>query len=286
MLKRKDKMESFSITCIVLGITAITLHGIGATFLLKTNTSFTEHIELFSLSLSSVILYILFIVGTIFGNYYPGYLKIQPDFKELPKAASIQTSLQNSSLIPVFTAAILLTLQRFFAVRLHLRYESSCIFLNRIRIIIASWLLGIIIFVVAITIIYTTGIDSSVWKFTIIFPGTGLVATNIAFFSVYTYIYIKFKQARREYRNSVYNNRNKGKFFTPIIICGSFFVFGTLPYFFNSLNTDVRYMYLGVYLDGISNSVVYIFWMRKLSDVYGENRGTIALEMITLFEYF
>ena len=255
-------MDGLSISCFVLGIAVISFHCTGATFLLKTNHNFTDNVELFSLSLSSIILSILFTIRTTYGIYHPKYLKIQPDFKELPKYASIHSSFQNSCMVPLFTAVISLTLQRFFAVKLHLRYEASWIFLNRARIIISSWVLGIIIFIVALIINYAIGIDYQVWN--IAFSSLlllGLVATNVIFFTVYSYIYIKFKQTREQ---TVYRNQNKGKLFTPIILCGSLFVFGTLPYFFHTLITDVRYTYIAAYLDGITSSIVYIFLSEKV----------------------
>ena len=257
-------MDGLSISCIMLGITVIALHCIGATFLFKTNRNFNENIELFTLSSSSVVLYILFIAGTIYGTFYPEYyfLRSQSELEKLPKAASILVSFIYISMIPIYTAMISLTLQRFFAIWLHLRYETSWIFLNRTKIIIASLLLVILTLIAAISIIYTFGIDSLAWKIAIRFiPAIGMVATNLTFFSVYIYIYIKLKQARQQH---TYGNQNKAKFFAPIIICGSFFVFGTLPYFFNHLMTDVRYIYLGVYVDGITNSIVFIFLNEKV----------------------
>ena len=254
-------MDGFSVSCIILGIIVIALHFIGATFLLKTNRNFTEHIELFSLSLSSVIIYILTIVRTIYGIHYPEYLKIDVDFKKLPKFASIHSSSQSSMVIPTFTSIISLTLQRYFAIRLHLRYEASWVFLNRTWIIVSSWFFGCMIFFATLIIEHVIGIDSKVWNIVIgIFLFLTLLATNVIFFAVYIYIYIKLRQSRQR----IYGNQSKGKLFTPIIICSSFYVFSTLPYFFNSLIIDVRYIYLASYFDGITNSVVYIFLNEKV----------------------
>ena len=87
-----------------------------------------------------------------------------------------------------------------------------------------------------------------------------LVAVNGTFLTVYVYIYIKFRRANQEARSSLYGNRNRAKFFTPFIICGTFFIFATLPCaLFNSLIEDIRYTYLGIYLDAMCNSIVYIF---------------------------
>ena len=254
-------MDGLSISCILLGITVIALHFSGATFLLKTNPNLGEHIEIYSLSLSSAIVYIMSIARIIFGTYYPEYLKIQFDLKQLPKYVGIFSSLQSSSVIPIFTAVISLTLQRFFAIRLHLLYETSWIYLNRNRILITSWVFGFIIFLVTLIIEHLIGIESQIWHVVInIVLAITLVATNIIFFAVYIYIYIKFRQARQD----VYHNQNKATFFTPIIICGSFFVFGTLPVFFSSLIRDVRYIYLAAYFDGITNSIVYAFLNEKV----------------------
>ena len=101
----------------------------------------------------------------------------------------------------------------------------------------------------------------------------GLVSTNMTFFTAYSYIYYKYCQTRRQdaSQRSFYENR-KAKFFTPFLVCFSFFVSGTVPLLINSVgvNVDANIMILGSFLDGICNSLVYVFlnerfvsWFRR-----------------------
>ena len=244
-------MEGLTVVCILLVLTVSSSHSIGALFLYKTNRNLPDNIELFSLSLSSIMFYVISIIHIILIDYDPLFFL---------KIGLILESLFHPIVLQTHMAMILLTVQRFFAVRLHLRYESSWIFLNRTRIILSFWLVGCIWFLTFLTCVLTQKFDFHAWNtFKMIYSAFFLFAVNVTFFAAYIYIYVKFRRADQETRSSLYDRRNKAKFFTPFIVCGSFFVFGTLPYSFYNLITDVRYVYLGTYLDGIANSVVYIF---------------------------
>ena len=257
-------MESLSIGCIFFAITVICFHSTGAICLLKTNRNFRDNIELFSLSLSSVFHYILSIFRFVLSSRYPTLSNMKHNLHHVP-IIIFHDTLFEALIIPILSSMIALTVQRFFAIRLHLRYESSWVYLYRTHIIIASWIFAFIVFVVTMTIGLTKQVDPQIWEIMdAILSGISLLAINVTFFTVYIYIYIKFKRATQATRNSIYHNQNNAKFFTPFIICGSFFTFGTLPYLFISFTTDIRYVYIGTYIDGIMNSIVYIFLNEKV----------------------
>ena len=254
-------MDCLSIPCIVSAVTAISFHCTGAICLLKINRNFAENIEIYSLSLSSVIFYGVSIAHIVISTRYPALLKVHFEIDDVPRQiSSIQDGIFNGLMCPIFGSMIALTVQRFFAIRLHLRYESSWVYLHRTHLIIASWVFGILIFVLMLIVGLTQLVNIQAWKIAdIVYKVNGVLTINATFFTVYIYIYIKFKQASQETRSSIYSNRNKAKIFTPFIICGSFFIFGTLSYVIASITTDVRHLYIGIYLDGITNSIVYIF---------------------------
>ena len=130
--------------------------------------------------------------------------------------------------------------------------------------VVASWVTGVLFFGIAITIRTLDVLSEGDWKqFMLAVPTIGLITTNITFVSVYTYIYIKYRQAAEATRSSLYQNR-KAKIFAPFVICVSFFLFGTLPHFFEFLISNFRYTYLWFYTDGISNFFVYVFMNEKI----------------------
>ena len=183
-------MEGLSVCCIILALLGSLFHGSGAICLFKTNRNFEENIELFSLSASTILLFILSIIYVIIGDHYPAFFKINHTSHEVPEHISmVHDSVFQALLFPILGSMISLTLQRYFAVRLHLSYESSWIFLNRTRIIVSIWLLGFVNFLVLLTIELAKKIDSRSWNIakTIMYT-ISLAAVNSIFFKVYVYI--------------------------------------------------------------------------------------------------
>ena len=260
--------EWLSITCICLAFLVVLLHSLGIWFLIKTNLEITENIEIFSLSISLIVLSVFQTIRITIETEYPNYAKY---------FYGIVASL----VIPMYSAMILLTLQRFFAIWLHLRYESSWVFLKRTHMVVVSWIACVSIFAITLVLNLTQ-------TFTLKAHGTavtGVLSTNLVFASVYIYIYIKYRRATQTTKDSLYRNR-KNKIFTPIIICASFFIFGTLPHTFRALvKTDYRYNFAWFCLDGISDSIVYIFmnekfWerIRRWKNRNGVNPNDISLD--------
>ena len=166
-------------------------------------------------------------------------------------------------LFPFYCSMIFLTLQRYFAISLHLRYEASWIHLQRANITFASWIVGLIFLATTLSFVYT-GMFANVlsWSLVgvIIF---GLLATNTVFITVYIYIYIKYRRATEDTQKTLYKKK-RAKIFIPFILCASFFFFGTLPHMFMPQVNDNRFSYLWFDLDCITNSLVYIFANREL----------------------
>ena len=240
--------DSLSISCIIFAILPIILHTLAIWFLLKTNhsSSIEQNVELLSLSMSIVVFCSISIVRVSIDIESPGHTKLIYGFNV-------------ASAIPFYSAMILLTLQRFFAIWLHLRYESSWVFLKRTHMVVA-FLLGSVLYFLTVLIVYFFGIGKTMFLYylplaILAFCPSG---TNIVFISVYIYIYIKFKRANQGTRNSLYRNQ-KSKIFAPFLICLSFFLFGTLPHFFQSLVNDFRYAFMWFYVDAVISSFVYIF---------------------------
>ena len=205
-----------------------------------------ENVEVISLSFSFIVLSLFSIPRIVSAIEYPKYSRVFFGF--------------NSSLfIPMYSAMILLTLQRFFAIWLHLRYESSWVCHKRTHMVVVSWVISGIFLVTTVTGYWLKLMSFEVWVYlTISISGFGLFLTNASFLVVYSYIYIKYRKSNQTTRNVMYKNR-KTKIFTPFVICLSFFIFGTLPHLLRSLVDSYLYSLLWFYLDGLSNSIVYIF---------------------------
>ena len=261
-----------SVLCLLLAILTILLHSLGIWWLMKTKCKIREHIEIFSLSIS-------LIVWSCFQT-----IRITIEI-EYPYSTKYFYGITASLVIPMYSAMILLTLQRFFAIWLHLRYESSWVFLKQTHMVVVSWIACVVFFIVILVGNITEIFSSKIWP--AFSAGSGVLFTNFTFFGVYTYIYVKYRRSTQATKNTLYRNR-KAKFFTPIIICSSFFFFGTLPHFFTALMPpDSRYPIIWLFLDGISNSFVYIFMKgnsliccrknNRVSKAASENTVTITV---------
>uniref|UniRef100_A0A7M5UW68 Seven transmembrane protein n=1 Tax=Clytia hemisphaerica TaxID=252671 RepID=A0A7M5UW68_9CNID len=240
-----------SVVCIVLAILTILLHCFGIWLLVKTKHKIKEHIEIISLSFNLICFGVSAIVHVTL-------------LTELPNYESVAAICAHANLIPFYSGMILLTLQRFFAIWLHLRYESSWVFLKRTHRVVVSWLVGGMILV--LHMLFASGVIKSVaWLFYLVsvLPQIGFFSTIIIFVFTYTYIYTKYRQSTQTTRNSMYKNR-KSKLFTPVFICGSFFFFGTVPHFVDPFHREKYLFYVWFLLDGISNFFVYIFMNKKI----------------------
>ena len=243
--------DYLSITCVTLATTNIFLHCFGIWLLFKSKCKIKEHVEILSLSFNIICFCVFSIMNVIL-------------LIELPAFNPIPLMFIHANLVPFYAGMILLTLQRFFAIWLHLRYESSWVFLKRTHMVVVAWLVGAVYLVLGI--LYSTSMIKYGWLHYLFLntPNAGLVSTNAVFIFTYTYIYVKYRRATQATKNSLYRNR-KSKFFTPVIICASFVVFGTIPHFLFHLHGDLRLSFLWFLLDGISNFFVYIFTNEKVT---------------------
>eukprot|EP00111_Clytia_hemisphaerica_P019461 TCONS_00057414-protein len=253
------------ITCICLAFLVISLHSFGIYVLIKTNLNLAENIEIFSLSISLLSLSVYQTIRIVMEIEYPNYEKY---FYGITAAF----------FIPMYSSMILLTLQRFFAIWLHLRYESTWVFLKRTHMVAASWIAFVLFFIVSLALNLTETLTVKIvsqWTAT-----AGVLLTNVVFVSIYIYIYIKYRHATQITRDSLYRNR-KTKFFTPFIICASFFIFGTMPHMFRAVveTAGFRYHFVWFCLDGISDSIVYIFMNENFMRCFRrwKNRNGVAI---------
>ena len=204
-------------------------------------------------------------------------------YVQCPQYARLAGGLTISLTIPLYSGMILATMQRFFAIWLHLRYETSTLYLHRTKYVVCTWVASLLFSAANVSVYLTQNLESEAWNmFLKIIPSIGLFGTNIIFFIVYTYIYIKYRKATNDLRTSLYRKR-KAKIFTPFVICLSFFMFGTLPHLFKSQVSDVRYSHFWFYLDGISNSFVYVFMNKNVLVWFTKcgNKNRIASQQTT-----
>jgi len=228
--------------CITLCITAIFSHTIGLLLFLKANTRTRVHenIEIASISISTVLICLIYITRLL--------LPVVPQHVMYVAVVSI--------CIPFYCAMILLTLQRFFAIYMHLRYRASIVYTKRQYAVGVTWIVGVILFAACTSLYLMLGMNFSVLMMVI--TSSGLFLTFIVFIFVYAYIYTKFRKASGEAKLALYT-KSRSKIFLPFIICGSFFMLGMVPHFFQDAVKDMRYVIIWFCLDSICNSVVYLF---------------------------
>lgn len=252
----------FSYTVIALNTLTTILHGIGAFFIINQqhstssstlpntqSTRIKNNIELLSMSIAIIISTAVATINMI----------MQIEYTENSFTFPITVAL----LLPFYCSMIFLTLQRFFAIRLHLRYETSWIHVQRVNITLSSWIVGMIFLATILSFVYTGTFANMLSWYLVGVIILGLLATNFVFITVYIYIYIKYRKATKSTQKALYK-RKQAKIFIPFIICASFFFFGTLPHAFMPKVNDNRYSYLWFDLDCIGNSLVYVFANREL----------------------
>ena len=276
--------DGISIFFVIFGVIVISLHTSGARFLIKTTLSINENIELLSLSLASCIYYSYGIVRILLP-------KSNVAFGDLPRPFKYMVGFFNTFMIPLLSAMVFLTLQRFFAVWYHLRYETSWIFRKRTQLVAASWIIAGIAFVLTSILDVLQGSKSAIWIiYARVIGVTGVTVTNLTFIPAYTYIYYKYRQTRLQdaTRRSIYANR-RAKLFTPFLVCFSFFIFGSIPSFFRvaGVDVDLYIIHFGTFLDGICNSMVYVFlnerfvsWFRRWKNrnrIFARNRNAASV---------
>lgn len=148
---------------------------------------------------------------------------------------------------------IVMTLERFFEIYLHLRFEASWFRRNRNKILGAVWIFSIAIYLTSLTLIFGGISKKNVQSLQISAMILGNLITNMTFIAVYSYIYRAFRKANGQTKTTLFRNQ-KRKIFTPFFTVLSFFLFGTLPHFFDALVPTLVHRQIWVALDGICNA--------------------------------
>lgn len=246
----KMELETFDVISLVLSFCTIFVHGIGLLLVFRKKSIILKHAEIFSISCSTVLLNLIMTVRLLVVCYFNDRLIDRYLY-----------NLGNAITVPFYGNVIILTLQRFFAIRLHLMFEDSWIKLKRISAVISTWLIAFIFLATTFVWLIITG-PNPVWQYVIWIQGSiGPILVNIISISVYIYIYIKYKRAKE---TKELFKKKKRKIFSPFIICLSFLIFGTLPHFFQHKVKKLSYSLIWFSLDGISNSIVYLILNKTL----------------------
>ena len=116
--------DGFSIFFVIFGVIVISLHSTGARFLIKTTSSINENIELLSLSLASCIYYLNGIIRILLSRSIM-------NFGDPSRLMKYMFGFFDTMLIPLFSAMVLLTLQRFFAVWYHVKQDDKTQFVEQ-----------------------------------------------------------------------------------------------------------------------------------------------------------
>ena len=250
--------------CIILCVFVIIIHMYGINLFFKTtrrkrnfdvrNTYF----EIISLSISTIVMAAAYINHVIVASLKPALVI----YTVIP--IYIMT-------LPFYGSLIMLTLQRFFALYFHLRYQSTTMYRKRKHFVMAFYACAGV-FGAIDAVIYLAGGGKAVAIYlekTMIMAS--LFATNVTFIAVYIYIFIKYRRASRQEQTSFYKPKRTA-FFTPVIIYISLLIFGTIPYMFHSLVQGVQYVVIWFCLDSFSNSIVYLFLHPTIRDRWSVRR--------------
>ena len=105
----------------------------------------------------------------------PGTEIYVENFGDLPRYYKYIMGLGYTLVMALFGAMVFLTVQRFFAVWYHLRYETSWIYRKRTHFVIGSWVMAGLMFIVISVIDLMQGSKSDMWiQFIFRISGFGL----------------------------------------------------------------------------------------------------------------
>ena len=236
-------------TCIALCTMVIVVHSIAIYLFYKdvnTNTIIRDNnIEIISLSTSTIALAIAY-------NNYVIVKTSRPVWNKYTVVPVYMISM------PFYGSLIMLTIQRFFALYYHLRYQSSGIYNKRRYFLAAFYVGGLVVGALDLGLLQLEGGETLalfVEKSVIILA---VFLTNVIFIVVYIYIFIKYKRASQQEKTSFYKPKRRS-LLTPVIIYISLLLFGTIPYMFHDLLTkSIQYVVIWFCLDSFSNAVVYL----------------------------
>ena len=120
-------------------------------------------------------LYITAIMDIIIRMIRPGTEIYVENFGDLPRYYKYIMGLGYTLVMALFGAMVFLTVQRFFAVWYHLRYETSWIYRKRTHFVIGSWVMAGLMFIVISVIDLMQGSKSDMWiQFIFRISGFGL----------------------------------------------------------------------------------------------------------------
>ena len=231
-------------------------HAVGIVMLMKKKNLLNTYV--FIMNLSIVNLFYSALTGTAF--------VMRPILTTQEDILKFHYSLTIVIVVAFYTCMILVAIDRFLPIFLHLKYKGSSFERNRINIAKLVWVAFAILLVVMS--IFQNYLSTNVLELVLTVLGyIGSVSTNMTFFSVYIYIYVKYRRATVHTKQTIYG-RQKRKIFAPFIILFTYFLFITIPHVLNFTGIDIGIRLLifsaAICLNGIADSLVYIIINKPL----------------------
>lgn len=229
-----------SIVSIILSALVICLHILGIFLLWKTK-HMKKDMTILSISLTNIIFSVYCIMCFGMNN---------------EMMCKYSTIIVSGVIIPFHVSLILLTLERFFEVYFHMTYHLSCFYRYRVHMCVTVWILWpVMSSIVTLATMYEKYERIKTYIFSY-FDTFGQITVAICFFSVYTYLYIKFRTTLGG--QAVIRHK---KLFMPFFIVLTFTIFEVIPGILVSakeLHSEVIIWYL-YSVDMLSNALLYIF---------------------------
>ena len=159
---------------------------------------------------------------------------------------------------------LVILVDRFLEVYLHLRYRMSYVFQYKIYFCIACWIFGLLTFcacIVTSQFICFPRIFNLLWYQ--VYPVENVLILFLAIV-VYGYLYLKWRQSRRRVACMIGTQllHQRRQFHIPFLILASFVVFIAIPDFINETVDCVkesRIMNMIYPLNIVSDACIYIF---------------------------
>ena len=230
----------------LLFITNVILHSVGLYLISKVSKEFKRrNVQIVNVSVATILLGLVHEIRSVLptGNQVRPYLlELKLTFK-----------------IPYYLSMIILSIDRFCAVYMHLRYPSSWIARSTFKMTAIPWSFQLVILISVF--VFREKIKKPLRTITTITN----ILTGGVFFIVYPYLFLRFREMiKKEMYPTEQVKKERRKIFAPFTVMLTFVILQTIPVTIAFSTTLVKMVHPLLMVDGLVNGIIYIFLQHEI----------------------
>ena len=230
----------------LLFIMNVILHSVGLYLISKASKEFKRrNAQIVNISVATIL---LGLVHEIRG-FLPARNEVRPYLLELKLTFKI----------PYYFSMIILSIDRFCAVYMHLRYPGSWIARSAFKMIPIPW--SFQLFIMIPVFAFREKMKNPLRTITTI---TNILTVGV-FFVVYPYLFLRFRRMlKKELYPADHVKKERRKVFAPFTVMLTFIILQTIPVTIAFSTTLIKTVHPLLMVDGLVNGVIYIFLQREI----------------------